>query len=361
MDQSLNVILYGPPGTGKTHAVTRLALERLLGEKPQMPSSVAAWKESSKRFSDAQRGGQIEFTTFHQNYAYEDFVEGLRAQISGNDGEKGAQGSVSYSIEPGVLKRIADRAMYAWLKGVAPSQLELSNDERQVIDEWFRSGARPEAKGSNTSKPPNYVLIIDEINRGNIARIFGELITLVEESKRARNLDELESGQQPLVVTLPYSKQPFILPPNLYIIGTMNTADRSLIGLDAALRRRFDFIEMRPKTELLETFGKGDDIVDLSKFLTGLNERIAEVDTPEHEIGHAYLMNIDSMPDLGKAMRTKVLPQLREYFHQRPDDLAYVLRLSKEANGASGVQGKQGQAGEVDWDKAQTYQGFYRQ
>ena len=341
MEHSLNIILYGPPGTGKTHSVTEHALARLVeptgdGATPSDSESLpqpgekvdqvgeTAWQKQSKLFAKAQRDGRIEFTTFHQNYAYEDFVEGLRAQISGGGGDEGAQGSVSYSIEPGVLKRIADRAMYAWLTGKEPSQREVNDDdERKVIEDWFSADAKPKASATC----PGYVLIIDEINRGNIARIFGELITLVEESKRARNLDELKPGQQPLVVTLPYSKKPFVLPPNLYIIGTMNTADRSLIGLDAALRRRFDFIEMRPQPDLLSPDVAG---INLQIFLKTLNERIAVADTREHAIGHAYLMGVKDVGDLAKAMRTKILPQLREYFHQRPEELAQVFRTTRD-------------------------------
>jgi 5-methylcytosine-specific restriction endonuclease McrBC GTP-binding regulatory subunit McrB len=170
---------------------------------------------------------------------------------------------------------------------------------------------------------PPYVLIIDEINRGNVARIFGELITLVEDTKRACR--DITRGAQPVFATLPYTKDRFILPPNLHIIGTMNTADRSLIGLDAALRRRFDFIELPPRPELLSNNLDG---VQLSEFLSQLNARIERNDTRDHCIGHAIFMSVKSIEDIAYVMRRKVIPQLQEYFHDRPQQLSEILTFN---------------------------------
>jgi 5-methylcytosine-specific restriction protein B len=152
----------------------------------------------------------------------------------------------------------------------------------------------------------NYVLIIDEINRGNISQIFGELITLIEKDKRA-------GGDESLSVTLPYSKESFSVPSNLYIIGTMNTADRSVEALDTALRRRFDFIEMAPKPEKLD--GSEIDGINLRKLLETINGRIELLLDTDHLIGHSYFMNMDGAAGLQNAFQNKIIPLLQEYFY----------------------------------------------
>ncbi|WP_232504029.1 McrB family protein [Thiomicrospira microaerophila] len=165
-----------------------------------------------------------------------------------------------------------------------------------------------------------HVLIIDEINRGNISRIFGELITLIETSKRAGNEEAIE-------VTLPYSKEPFSVPNNLYIIGTMNTADRSLALMDTALRRRFDFIEMMPQPGLVT-----DDIegVDVRKMLEVMNQRIEALYDREHTLGHAFLMNLKDLNDLRHAFKNKILPLLEEYFYDDWQKIRWVLGASAD-------------------------------
>ena len=160
-----------------------------------------------------------------------------------------------------------------------------------------------------------HVLIIDEINRGNISRIFGELITLIEPSKRAGNDEAIE-------VTLPYSKEPFSVPNNLYIIGTMNTADRSLALMDTALRRRFDFIEMMPLPGLVTDDLEG---VNVRKMLEVMNQRIEVLYDREHTLGHAFLMNLHSIDDLRQAFKNKILPLLEEYFYDDWQKIRWVL------------------------------------
>jgi len=330
ISRNMNNILYGPPGTGKTHALTSLALSILAANQGDDASYVTqaqsiingkdliepshedyqSWHSKLQAFIHA---GRVEFTTFHQNYAYEDFVEGLKAELD----EK--TGTVHYKIEPGILKRIAYRALYSWLTG-GGTRFALSEDKMGTVKDYLSSGKEPH--GDAPESIPNYVLIIDEINRGNVARIFGELITLVEDSKRACR--EITLGSQPVFATLPYTKERFILPPNLHIIGTMNTADRSLIGLDAALRRRFDFIELPPRPELLSTDVGG---INLSNFLSTLNQRIEDKDTRDHCIGHAYFMAANSFDDIQAVMRSKVIPQLQEYFHDRPAELKKLLSV----------------------------------
>jgi len=156
------------------------------------------------------------------------------------------------------------------------------------------------------------VLVIDEINRGNVSAIFGELITLIESDKRVGQANEIR-------LSLPYSKNEFSVPPNLYIIGTMNTADRSVEALDTALRRRFSFEEMLPKPALLKDKGeKGSGKVgeiDLEKLLITINERIEALVDRDHTIGHAFFMNVDSLESLRSTFAKNVIPLLQEYFY----------------------------------------------
>ena len=174
---------------------------------------------------------------------------------------------------------------------------------------------------SSAVQEPNkpYVLIIDEINRGNISKIFGELITLIERTKRAGESEALE-------VILPYSKKRFTVPPNVYLIGTMNTADRSLAVLDIALRRRFAFKEMPPRPELLDSINIGG--VNIGALLRRMNERIELLLDRDHCLGHAYFMSLkDNGPleDLAFIFRQQILPLLQEYFFEDWERIAWVL------------------------------------
>jgi 5-methylcytosine-specific restriction protein B len=204
---------------------------------------------------------RYEFVTFHQSYGYEEFVEGLRPVTN-------ESGDISYEIQAGVFKRICRRAI-----------------------------ADPENQ---------YAIVIDEINRGNISKIFGELITLLETDKRI-------GMENQITLTLPYSQKPFSVPANLTIIGTMNTADRSLTHIDVALRRRFDFIELRTDYSLLSNDVDG---VDVSRLLYAINQRIQLLLDREHIIGHALLMNVKTIHDLESTFKTKIIPLLEEYFFE---------------------------------------------
>ncbi len=183
-------------------------------------------------------------------------------------------------------------------------------------------------QAAEEEKVENYVLVIDEINRGNISKIFGELITLIEPSKRTDQKEALE-------LTLPHSGKPFSVPSNLHIIGTMNTADRSLAMMDTALRRRFDFKEMMPNPELFE--GKTVNKIDLQQLLTTMNERIEVLYDREHTLGHAFLMPVlekldvpkcseaDAFIELKNAFKNKIIPLLEEYFYEDWNKIRLVL------------------------------------
>lgn len=165
------------------------------------------------------------------------------------------------------------------------------------------------------AQAPRFVLIIDEINRGNVAGIFGELITLLEEDKRGGTANALS-------LLLPYSKQAFTVPPNLYLLGTMNTADRSVEALDTALRRRFSFVEMPPLPDKLPKEVVG---VNLQLLLTALNERLEYLSDRDHRLGHAWLMGANSLPALQHVFEYKILPQLQEYFYGNWGRIRQVL------------------------------------
>jgi 5-methylcytosine-specific restriction protein B len=219
-----------------------------------------------------------EFVTFHQSFAYEEFVEGLKP-VADED-----TGGISYEVVPGVFKRICERARAAW--------------------------------EANRENPPKYLLVVDEINRANIAKVLGELITLIEDDKRL-------GRENQLTATLPYSGERFGVPPNLYILGTMNTADRSIALLDLALRRRFTFVEMEPEPSAIEP-GRVAGI-DLRALLSGLNERVAALLDRDHRIGHSYLMNLTDEPSLRFAWYARVVPLLQEYFYNDGERLLAVL------------------------------------
>ncbi len=256
--QALNVILYGPPGTGKTYQTARWCVEICDGPEQRTDRQI---RDRYPELVDARR---IEFVTFHQSYGYEEFVEGLRP-------ETGPHAGIRLKPTDGVLKRIADRARAA-------------------------SAAEP------------YVLVIDEINRANVSKVMGELITLIEEDKR-------QSAENEVAVTLPHSGKPFTLPANLHLLGTMNTADRSIALLDTALRRRFRFVELPPDPDLLEEAADATG-VPLPDVLRTMNERLEWLLDRDHLIGHAWFMGTRTRADVDDVMRHKIIPLLAEYFYE---------------------------------------------
>ena len=265
----LNSILFGPPGTGKTWEAVSYAVAIIDGEDPEeLPERER--ENVNQRFEALKSEGRVEFVTFHQNYAYEDFIEGIRPRLERNE--------LTYRLHGGIFKRISSRAS------------DSPNGER-------------------------HVLIIDEINRGNIAKIFGELITLIEPSKR-------RGGEDRTKVTLPYSGDEFGVPSNLYLVGTMNTADRGIALLDTALRRRFDFIEKMPDLRHVDTNMEG---VDGQAMLKAMNERITVRLDREHQIGHTYLIGVKTLDDLAIAFQRRIMPLLQEYFYDDWSKIQSVL------------------------------------
>jgi len=227
--------------------------------------------------------GQIEFITFHQSYSYEEFIEGIRPNLDGEN-------ELTYSLEKGIFKRVSDRA-------------KLDQDN-------------------------NYVIIIDEINRGNISKIFGELITLIEPSKRLFT----ENDEHPKKVTLPYSKKRFGVPKNLYILGTMNTADKSIALLDSALRRRFSFTEMLPNSGVVMN-NISIAGIEVEKLFESINSRIEFLIDKDHTIGHSYFLKIkdnQTVESLASIFKNEIIPLLTEYFYGDFEKIQLVLGENKD-------------------------------
>jgi 5-methylcytosine-specific restriction protein B len=239
------------------------------------------------------------FVTFHQSYGYEEFVEGLRPVLDG-DGEAG---EIQYEIRAGVFKDLCRRA-------------RLASDQR-------------------------FAMVIDEINRGNISKIFGELITLIEPDKR-------EGAVNAVSVTLPYSGESFSVPANIDIIGSMNTADRSLALLDTALRRRFEFVPVMPDARDEPgaplaglRVSLGEQVVDVPRMLDAINQRVEALYDRDHCIGHAYFTPLAQVPDgderfvaLQQVFSTRILPLLEEYFFEDWQKIRLVLADNQKSPAA---------------------------
>ncbi len=283
---NLNTVLYGPPGTGKTYKTAEIAVSICNRVPAQVPAQAPTRAELMAQYELLRSAGRIRFVTFHQSYGYEEFVEGLRPQST--------NGQVTYSVRPGIFHEICEAARsHQRNKEVAGND---AMDGEQV---------------------QNYVLIIDEINRANISKVFGELITLLEPDKR-------EGETNSVTLKLPYSGKDFSVPSNVFVIGTMNTADRSIALLDTALRRRFEFEELRPDPSTLS--GPEVDGVNVQRLLTSLNQRIEALFDREHLLGHAFFIGIKTKQDLDNVFRRKVIPLLQEYFYENWSNVRRVLK-----------------------------------
>jgi hypothetical protein len=313
-----NLILSGPPGTGKTYQTIERSVKII--DPAFLGEDHAAYKQ---RFDRLMHDKRIAFITFHQSYSYEDFVEGIRPLLDRKGGEP------RYECRAGVFKQLAINALFDSLEqvGMAPPREKTYTDgEKSVIVQQFlvegEDGAH-QLKPESQWKP--YVLIIDEINRGNISKILGELITLIEADKRLGTGD----NQNTLTVILPYSGDKFVVPANLFLLGTMNTADKSIALVDVALRRRFDFKELPVDLKVCKNL---TDRMRLA--ITELNLRITLRKDRDHQIGHGYFMNVADDDGFNKTFRRQIIPLLQEYFYNDWEGLRYALGENSKPDGS---------------------------
>ena len=432
---SVNTILYGPPGTGKTYNSIKYAVDTI--DRNFNRGSAKTYTDYVNKFNELKAVGQIAFTTFHQSYGYEEFIEGIKPSLNQDTDNEGSE-DVLYTLNDGVFKEFCLRAQEVVvdkeLTGISPDaqiwkvsvsdtvkddcfesnrvRINFSLGDRSksveyfnhsikkgdivlmtpqsrtlvtgigiVIDEeayeikentgitarnveWLARDISIDIKDYSNGKQmvrntvsrvhivtvkdiltiiknnseiyknvdipqkndKKYVFIIDEINRGNISKIFGELITLIEDSKR-------DGEKEAISITLPYSKEEFSVPKNVYILGTMNTADRSIALMDTALRRRFEFIEMMPNEELLTDIVI--DGIEVKKMLETMNRRIEALYDREHTLGHAFFMPLKNekkatINQLASIFTNKIIPLLQEYFYEDYEKIMLVLGIDTQ-------------------------------
>ena len=430
MEYEKNTILYGPPGTGKTYNTAIYAVAICDGEDIE---EVKEWEyqEVLERYKALMSEGRVAFTTFHQSYGYEEFIEGIKPQTKPDNKD------VFYEVVPGIFKEFCEKAESVEVKAdtfevakdavvwkatirnevaqdcydnnrvridwgmesegaagfvqdMKKGDIVIVNDgSRSIINgiaviisdeafslgtqsdattrnvQWLAKGLQEDIRSINDGKMLHrmtccrvpsmtvndilalavkknndlkntkieknnepHVFIIAEINRGNISKIFGELITLIEDSKRAGMKEEASA-------ILPYSGKKFSVPQNVYIIGTMNTADRSIALMDTALRRRFSFMEMMPDAELLADIKI--EGINIAKMLDTINKRISYLYDREHTIGHAFFMKLRddaTIEKLAEIFEKQIIPLLQEYFYEDYQKIQLVLGDNAKSDAA---------------------------
>jgi len=352
LEKKKNIILQGAPGVGKTYTTAELALAICDGIE-KVPDN---HDEVMKRYEQLQKEGRIGFVTFHQSMDYEDFVEGIKPSTD--------NGTITYDVEDGIFKQISIKAqagnnfdeiydkfiseineydeenvfkiqtpkgMTFGVKVNTKNNLSLyvgtelqkaatltkenirkmSEDDKSVkyYQPYFRGVVNIlKSKGLKSQKntDKNYVLIIDEINRGNVSKIFGELITLLEADKRI-------DGTHPIKLTLPYSKDEFGVPSNLYIIGTMNTTDRSVGNIDYAVRRRFAFVTLKSDKDVVKQKSIPQALKLFDAVETFIKKNQIEMDFEDLMVGHSYFI-AENETELKIKWDYEIIPLLREYY-----------------------------------------------
>jgi 5-methylcytosine-specific restriction protein B len=364
----LNIIIYGVPGVGKTHNINKLIKLIEDGDSDRNIFDAIKGNERNDSMNISNIKERVAFVTFHQSFGYEDFIEGFRPNEEGQielvDGifkKLSLQAKENFLKSKGNQKLLFKDAIQILLKNKIENEetlkidLKRENSYYQIYDYNERTIFFEKQNGDRThslslktlermyeeeqnniihgglapyynpllekllqikrehqidrTERKNYYLVIDEINRGNISKIFGELITLIEEDKR----DKLE-------VTLPYSKEKFSVPSNLFIIGTMNSTDKSIALIDVALRRRFTFLKMEPNDQLIAN-------TQVRKLFNDLNTALKDKLGEDHQIGHSYFMNVQNKDDLDFVLEYKIKPLLEEYFYGDNDGLDEMLKI----------------------------------
>lgn len=407
MDISNNLLLYGPPGTGKTYNTVNYAVAIIEG-RPFEEVRKEPYSDNLLKYDKYTKMGRITFMTFHQSLGYDDFIEGIKPIVAGEEeeslvyrpmpsifydfcrrsefprsiyaippegseliGEHAAvwihipggfgdnvtrtnvvcSGSVRFASEE-TVRDIATGdilvSMYSQNEADAIGVVIGKEDGGLISVKWMRHFQEPistrclrisskemvsapckcefvtvneilaltEEEPDGKEDGNGCVFIIDEINRGNISKIFGEMITLLESSRRKGMPECLE-------VWLPQMKTHFSIPQNVYVLGTMNTADKSLATIDTALRRRFEFVEMMPDPSTLMNRTVSD--INLGKLLAVINERIELLYDREHMIGHAYFLSVRTIEQLAQCFIKKIIPLLQEYFFDDYENICWVL------------------------------------
>ncbi len=329
MNYKQQVILYGPPGTGKTFIAKRYSTKFIKGEGVMSNNS---------DFERYRENGQIEFITFHPSYSYEEFIEGISINSEKYINHLKYNEEPEYIIKDGKFKTFCKIALSRLIPDLAQKDLsEIKRMKwREIFQEWkeykkrMSSDEKEKFDKKDFAENEKFIFIIDEINRGDISKIFGELITLIEDDKRLGCKNEIST-------TLPYSSDEFGVPPNIFIIGTMNTADRSITLLDVALRRRFAFYEIMPDFDELWIHLKDNSRITNNdkEYIKQCLDDIKLINTrikskpylgKDKQIGHSYFFNAIDKKSIENITKYEIIPLLKEYCYENMNDFNKIIK-----------------------------------